>query len=174
MKQFFAGALLISCLSLPASAASIELIDNMVTGTKGSASIIIIGKPVPCIEAACVDASGGDAKMSTASAAKQASLQIAPPRKINFDFARKYPDPANPVAVSAPESSSGESGGLLDTPTAPADSGTVAQQPPVQPQPDSQAMGGPSSEAPVNATRGSIDANSPVMPIASTEASEGE
>ncbi len=174
MKQFFAGALFISCLSLPASASSIQLIDDFVTGTKGSSSIVILGRTQPCVEVACVDKSGGDPKLSTAAAAQQTLLQILPPKKVNFDFARKYPDPASPVAPVAPDSSASASGAAPDAPAAPADSGTIAQQPPVQPQQDAQSMGAPSQDAPGSQTRGSIDPNAPVMPIANAEARESE
>lgn len=173
MKQFFAGALLLSCLSLPASASSIEYIDEMVTGAKGSSSIITLGKPQPCTETACVDKSGGDANMNTASAAQQAALQLVPVKKINFDFARKYPDPAIPVATAAPEAETGGSS-ATEVPAAPADSGNVAAQPPAQSQPDPAAIGAPTPEALETSTRGSIDPNAPIMPTQSAEARESE
>jgi hypothetical protein len=176
MKQFFAGALLITCLSLPASASSIEFIDNVVTGPKGHSSIITLGGEVPCEETACVDATGGSDGMNTGSAPLQAALNTIPLKKINFDFARKFPDPAVPVpsAAPAPEAASANP---LAVPSAPADSGTIAAQPPVQPQPEQPAQpvaDAPPTGAPVDAARGSIDPNAPVKPIVSSELREGE
>ncbi len=189
MKQLFAGAALLVLTSLPAAASSIELIDQIITGAKGSKSIITLGEPVPCAETACVDASGGDPKLNTASAQQQAAVGAMPPREINFEFARKFPDPANPVASTAPATA--EPAGLtsLEVPKAPADAGTIAPQPPVSAQqppaasPEEQANDTPPGQqrgntappvAQQGATRGSIDPNAPKMPIISSEMREGE
>lgn len=173
MKHIFAGVLLLSTLSLPASASSIEVIDSMVTGPKGSPSIITLGPVAPCSDAACVDATGGDPKLNTASAMQQIASVTTLAKKINFDFARKFPDPAVPVP-SAPAEGEASAPAVPKIPTAPADSGTIAAQPPVQPQPDSASMGAPSEGAPADATRGAIDPNAPKLPITSTELREGE
>ena len=189
MKQLFAGAAILVLTSFPAAASSIELIDQIITGAKGSKSIITLGEPVPCAETACVDASGGDPKLNTASAQQQAAAAAMPPKQINFEFARKFPDPANPVPTTAPEAA--DSAGLtsLKVPRAPADAGNVAPQPPVSSQqppvasPEEQANDAPPGQqrgntappaAQQNATRGSIDPNAPKMPIVTSEMREGE
>ncbi len=162
MKQFFATAVMISCLSLPASASSIELIDDMVTGPNGTPSIITLGTPAACEDDFCVDATGGDSNLATSSTDPMAPLTAAPVRKINFDFARKYPDPANVVPSAAPEeeSDSVESDPAA-TPEAPADVANIPEQPPVNlPSAPAEispaAMGAPSSDAPAGEPRGSM------------------
>ena len=189
MKHILASALLLSSISFPAFASSIELIDDMVTGPKGSSSIITLGPVEPCVDSACTDATGGDPKMVTMSAQQQISSLTAVVKKINFDFARKFPDPAVPVPSAPAESASGTP--AVTVPKAPADSGTIAAQPPVSSQPDpasiskppqgalgqgEQANGAPVDGAPVNgapagaasadATRGSIDPNARIIPVA--------
>lgn len=172
MKQFFATAVMISCLSLPASASSIELIDDMVTGPNGTPSIITLGTPVACEDDFCVDATGGDSNLATSSANTVAPLNAAPVRKINFDFARKYPDPATPVPSAAPESESASfEGGPAAAPAAPAlpaDVGDIQPQPPVKKasasvqesavasQMTPEAMGARPSNATDGETRGSM------------------
>jgi hypothetical protein len=173
MKHLLAGIVLFTGFSFPAAASSIELIDNMVTGPKGKSSIITLGSLENCADKVCIDATGGDPKLNTASAQVQIAAVTAPVKKINFDFARKFPDPANPVASAPVEESAGGSASS-SSPAAPADSGTIAAQPPVEPQPDTAAGGGQSADASADATRGAIDPNAPVMPIASSEAKEGE
>jgi hypothetical protein len=178
MKQIFAGALLFTCLGLPASASSIIEIDNMVTGPQGRSSIVTLGGEVPCSETACVDASGGDAKMSTGASGLTASVAALPKKKINFEFARKFPDPAVPIPAPVTEGTE-EAANPLSTPTAPADSGEIAAQPPVEPQPEQPVAAQPTAEAPTSSepfdpARGSIDPNAPVKPIVSSELREGE
>jgi hypothetical protein len=172
MKQLFAGAALLVLTSFPASASSIEFVDEIVTGAKGSKSIITLGEASPCAETACVDASGGDPKLNTASAQQQAALAAKPPRKINFEFARKFPDPANPVPLSAPAKTASGAPNILEVPKAPADSGRIAAQPPVAQPP--QVSTRESDGRPLQTSRGTIDPNAPKMPIASTELREGE
>ena len=173
MKQFFASALLLTCLGLPASATSIEVIDNMVTGPKGKSSIVTLGGSAPCLDTACIDTTGGDPKLNTASAQAQIASATNPLKKINFSFARLFPDPAVPVP-SAPVEEAAGSAPSLEIPLAPADSGTVAAQPPVMPQPDPSQSGAPQAAAPADLTRGSIDPNAPVMPIVNSELRDGE
>jgi hypothetical protein len=169
MKQFFATAVMISCLSLPASASSIELIDDMVTGPDGTPSIITLGTPVACENDVCVDATGGDSNLATSSTNPAAALNAAPVRKINFDFARKYPDPANPVASAQSENGSddeGESSPATETadsgsgsgsaPNAPEDIGNIPAQPPVTEPMDPVAMGAPATDPALEPTRGSM------------------
>jgi hypothetical protein len=166
MKRYFASALLVTALCLPAKASSIELLDDMVTGAKGSASIVTMGQPVPCEPEACVDKTGGDPALNTAAAQQQAALDAMPLRKINFTFARKFPDPAVPVPSAAPvESSEGSS--ALEIPAAPADSGTVAAQPPVGQPVDQASISAPNGGAP----EGGVV---PVVPLADSELREGE
>ena len=190
MKHILAGALLLSSISFPAFASSIELIDNMVTGPKGSSSIITLGPVEPCTDSACTDATGGDPKMVTMSAQRKIELLTAVAKKINFDFARKFPDPAIPVPTAPTESASGTPAAVT-VPKAPADSGTIAAQPPVGSQPGSPPTGRPPEGAPVqgqqangapvdgapadgtpvdaasaDGTRGSIDPSARIIPVA--------
>jgi hypothetical protein len=175
MKQFFAGAMLLTCLSLPASASSIELVDDIVTGPKGKSSFVTLGPVTPCDDSACVDGTGGDPKLKTASAFEQIALATRPVKKINFDFARKFPDPASPVAA-APAEADAAGAPALQIPKAPADSGTIAAQPPVgsaAPN-DPAAIGAPTGATQTTETRGTIDPNLPAMPIVNSELRDGE
>jgi pyruvate/2-oxoglutarate dehydrogenase complex dihydrolipoamide acyltransferase (E2) component len=177
MKQFFAGALLFTCLSLPASASSIIEIDSMVTGPLGS-SIVTLGGEVPCEETACVDATGGNSNLKTGSAGQMSSLTALPEKKINFEFARKFPDPAVPVPTPVSDATAVATDPTA-VPKAPADSGEIAAQPPVQPQPESPTAAAPTADAapqgmPADPARGSIDPNAPVKPIVSSELRDGE
>lgn len=168
MKLYFASALLVSALSLPANASSIELIDSTVTGAKGSSSILTYDTKVVCQEMACVDGSGGDPSLST-SVAK-------PLQEINYVFARKYPDPAVPVPTVAPVEAA-DSGLGLDIPQAPSDSGTVAAQPPVeQPtqQPTEQASMNPSMDGSTPGAGQPDEPKAPIMPLADSELRDSE
>lgn len=169
MKLYFASALLVTALSFPAQASSIEIVDDMVTGAKGSTSVVTLGAAEPCAEVGCIDATGGDPKLNTAAAQQQAALGAMPAKKINFAFARKFPDPAVPIPA-APVAESADGSDDLGIPMAPADSGTVAAQPPVE-QPTTQASmvppAGDQSVAPV-------DPKAPVMPLANSELRESE
>ena len=173
MKQFFAGVLLATCLALPASASSIETVDGMITGPEGKSSIITLGAVDACADTACVDASGGDPKMNTASAQQQIASITTPVKKINTEFARKFPDPANPVP-SAPADSASSGGSNASVPAAPADSGTIATQPPVQQPMDQASMGAPAEGASTDGTRGTMDPNVPPMPVVNSELRDGE
>lgn len=173
MKQFFAGALLFTCLGLPASASSIIEIDNMVTGPEGRSSIITLDSQLPCNETACVDASGGNADLMTSSFEQMAAIASQANKKINFEFARRFPDPAVPVP-SAPVEDSSSSAPGLGIPEAPADSGTIAAQPPVAPQMEPALSVPPVNGAAPDGTRGSIDPDAPVIPVVSSELRDGE
>ena len=169
MKHIIASALLVASISFPAFASSIELIDNMVTGPKGTSSIVTLGPIEPCGDVACTDATGGDPKLVTLSSQQQIASLTTVIKKINFEFARKFPDPAVPVPT-APSESASSAPVDLKIPTAPADSGTIAAQPPIQPQPGSASIGAPIEGAPADAaaadgTRGSIDPNARIIPV---------
>ena len=167
MKRVFATAICLGSLSFSAQASSIEFIDNMVTGPKGQSSIVTLGKPSGCSDTACFDSTGGDPKMATATAQQQIALAITPVKKINMEFARRFTDPAVPVPATIDDG--GAVNPVAATPQAPADIGTVAEQPPVQPEMTPQQMG-----APDVTTRGTLDPNVPPMPVVSSELREGE
>ena len=176
MKQFFTGALLISYLSFPASATSIELIDDMVTGPKGKSSIVTLG-PVPtCAETACVDGTGGATALKTGSAFSQIAIATTTAKKINFEFARKFPDPASPVPTAPAEQDAGNSD-MTKMPKPPADMGTIPAQPPVGGSAPASpaAIGAPVAGAEVDQTRGTIDpAKAPAAPLVNSELRESD
>ena len=173
MKHLFAGVLLFTSLGLPASASSIIEIDNLVTGPQGRSSIITLGGDAECAQTACVDATGGTEDLMTSSFAQMASIAAQANKKINFEFARRFPDPAVPVPSSPVEEAS-DDGSSLIIPAAPADSGTIAAQPPVEQQPEPALSVAPDGTTAPDGTRGSIDPSAPVMPVASSELREGE
>jgi hypothetical protein len=149
MKHIFVSAAFFALASFPASASSFEVIDEIVTGAKGSKSIITLGEPVPCAETACVDATGGNPTLKTA------ATDTGQLKKINFEFARKFADPANPVPTTVSDPSAEAPSETPKIPKAPADTGEIAAQPPVAPPMTPAAMGAP-TQAQVDATRGTL------------------
>lgn len=147
MKRTLTAFTLATLFVMPAAAGSIELIDPLVTGTKGaSRSVVQIALP---------DAAPGTEE---ADSATMVTAAVTPGKKINVAFARKFPDPAVPVpAVTAPEDggmdagfggigaeaappadgqpgapADGQNAAAPSAPAAPADAGKIPEQPPVE------------------------------------------
>jgi hypothetical protein len=128
MKRLLIAASFAITAAAPATASSFEWVDQTITGPTGP-SMVAIGEATACGDTACVDPTGGDKALFTASSQRIAALNATPQREINVTFARKFPDPAIPVP--APMGDDMSSGG--GEPSLPADVGNVPPQPPVDP-----------------------------------------
>jgi hypothetical protein len=158
-----------------ASASSFEWVDQTITGPVGP-STVVLDDASACGGTPCVDPTGGDAELFTASAQQMAAASAMPQREINMAFARKFPDPAVPVPAPVMEGSSSDEGFA----SAPSDVGDVPPQPPVDAssQPSDPAMqgmapgGSPMEQAAALDPNGAPDPNAPPVPLADAELRE--
>jgi hypothetical protein len=134
--------------AFPASAGSIELIDATITGPVGTTKSMIVLGPTEL----CAPNCGGDGIENIVTSSFDA-MAVPGRRKINVDFARKFPDPSVPVPAPMSAEGDGSGGGMpgmpgmggaaapaptppapegaAAAPSAPADAGTIPAQPPV-------------------------------------------
>ena len=155
-KVVFTTGLMLA--ALPASASSIELLDSLVTGERGTSNSMtwLTALPASCVQADCRAVQTGKPQVISVAKAGVIGSQAAeaammftasntreraePGRVLNMAFARKFPDPAAPSPTPSP----GAAASMMEqtytnpnfdangNPIAPSDVGEIPAQAPME------------------------------------------